>query len=76
MKMKSKQSKQKKLFLIMNSDSAKINVLSQKLFERVLTEIDNNSEDIQIKLNINRDELKAHLINILNDKDIVNNILI
>ena len=76
MKMKFKQFKQKKLFLIMNSDSAKINVLSQKLFERVLTEIDNNSEDIQIKLNINRDELKAHLINILNDKDIVNNILI
>ena len=41
--MKFKQFKQKS-FLIMNSDSAKINVLSQKLFERVLTEIDNNSE--------------------------------
>ena len=60
----------------MDSDSVKIDLLSQKILERVLIEVDNNSEDIQIALDIDRNQLKNKLIDIISNKEVINNIFI
>ena len=52
-------------------DIIEINLLSGKLLEKIIEEINSYSEDIKNSLNISNDEFKEDLYKIVKNKDII-----